>query len=238
MVGQRPSGGDAPPEGGRDDGIGGCARNKAGQEDQCVAVAAVRWQAYRRPARREALLDAHRGVARWSARCRSGLRRDPLSAVHAARLRGRILGRCRTPYDSLRLEVQLGLAHAVPFRGSGPGGRRGGLGRRSTCSWARRSIEVHIFVMTLGYSRRGWAEGSAWRVDRSWRRTSIGSSTFGGVAREILYDRMRTVMQGEREGRERWNPTFAAFARRWGFDRPRVSVPYRARTKQARSSPA
>jgi len=53
---------------------------------------------------------------------------------------------------------------------------------------------------------------------------------FGGVTREILYDRMRTVIQGEREGKKRWNPTFAAFAQHWGFE-PRVCRPYRAQTK-------
>jgi hypothetical protein len=41
---------------------------------------------------------------------------------------------------------------------------------------------------------------------------------------------MRTVMLGEREGRKRWNPTFEAFARHWGFE-PRVCRPYRAQTK-------
>jgi len=53
---------------------------------------------------------------------------------------------------------------------------------------------------------------------------------FGGVTREILYDRMRTVIQGEHEGKKRWNPTFAAFAGHWGFE-PRVCRPYRAQTK-------
>jgi hypothetical protein len=53
---------------------------------------------------------------------------------------------------------------------------------------------------------------------------------FAGVTREILYDRMRTVMLGEHAGQKRWNPTFQAFARHWGFE-PRVCRPYRAQTK-------
>ena len=59
--------------------------------------------------------------------------------------------------------------------------------------------------MTLGYSRRGCAEGS-------------------------LYDRMRTVVlcttadvQGGR--RAKFNTTFEAFARHWGF-LPRLCQPY------------
>ena len=53
---------------------------------------------------------------------------------------------------------------------------------------------------------------------------------FGGVTREILFDRMRTVVAGTVEGRPRWNPTFEAFARHWGFE-PRACRPYRAQTK-------
>jgi hypothetical protein len=35
---------------------------------------------------------------------------------------------------------------------------------------------------------------------------------------------MRTVIQGEREGKKRWNLTFTAFAQHWGFEPRR---PYR-----------
>jgi transposase len=67
-------------------------------------------------------------------------------------------------------------------------------------------VEVHIFVMTLGYSRRGWAEGYEHeRMESLLAAHEHGFEHFGGVTREILYDRMRTVIQGEREGRKRWN---------------------------------
>jgi hypothetical protein len=56
------------------------------------------------------------------------------------------------------------------------------------------------------------------------------SILFGGVTREILYDRMRTVLTGTAEGRLCWNARFEAFARHWGFQ-PRVCRPYRAQTK-------
>jgi hypothetical protein len=53
----------------------------------------------------------------------------------------------------------------------------------------------------------------------------------GGVPREILYDRMRTVWQGTDErGEIVWNPVFLDFARYWGFT-PRLCRPYRAQTK-------
>jgi transposase len=92
-------------------------------------------------------------------------------------------------------------------------------------------VQVHIFVMTLGYSRRAWAEGYEHeRMESLLSAHEHAFEHFGGVTREILYDRMRTVIQGEREGKKRWNPTFEAFARHWGFE-PRVCRPYRAQTK-------
>ena len=78
-------------------------------------------------------------------------------------------------------------------------------------------VQVHIFVMTLGYSRRGWAEGYEHeRMESLLSAHEHAFEHFGGVTREVLYDRMRTVIQGEREGKKRWNPTFAAFARHRG----------------------
>jgi transposase len=90
---------------------------------------------------------------------------------------------------------------------------------------------VHIFVMTLGYSRRAYVEGF-----ENERLTSLlaahehAFAWFGGRCAEILYDRMRTVVLGTNEGKPRWNPTFDAFARHWGFE-PRLCRPYRAQTK-------
>jgi hypothetical protein len=37
---------------------------------------------------------------------------------------------------------------------------------------------VHVFVLTIGYSRRGWAEGyEKSSSPRCWRRTSMPSRT-------------------------------------------------------------
>lgn len=74
-------------------------------------------------------------------------------------------------------------------------------------------MQVHVFVMTLGYSRRGWAEG--YEHERMESLLSVHEHAFerfAGVTREILYDRMRTVIQGEQKGKKRGKPTFAAFA--------------------------
>jgi transposase len=92
---------------------------------------------------------------------------------------------------------------------------------------------VHVFVMTLGYSRRAYAEG--YENERMGALLSAHEHAFGhfgGRTAEILYDRMRTVTTGivNAEGKPRWNPTFEAFARHWGFE-PRLCRPYRAQTK-------
>src|SRR5262249_27532283 len=53
----------------------------------------------------------------------------------------------------------------------------------------------------------------------------------GGVAEEILYDRMKTVwLKTDERGEIVWHPVFWDFAQYWGF-RPRLCRPYRAQTK-------
>ena len=120
-----------------------------------------------------------------------------------------------------------------PSAGSRPGraSRRRPIGVEARVRFGGEPAEVHIFVLTLGYSRRGWAEGYEHeRMESLLAAHEHGFEHFGGVTREILYDRMRTVLQGERDGAKRWNPTFQAFAQHWGFE-PRVCRPYRAQTK-------
>ena len=54
---------------------------------------------------------------------------------------------------------------------------------------------------------------------------------FAGVPREVLYDRMKTVVLGEDdEGEDRYHPTLLDVAAHYGF-RPRVCAAYRAKTK-------
>lgn len=92
-------------------------------------------------------------------------------------------------------------------------------------------VKVHFFVMTLGYSRRAWAEGyENERLGALLAAHEHAFEHFGGAPAEILYDRMRTVVAGTGEGRPRWNSTFAAFAQYWGFE-ARLCRPYRAQTK-------
>jgi transposase len=88
------------------------------------------------------------------------------------------------------------------------------------------------FTFTLGYSRMMMA-GCA--VDQKLgtllRMHEEAFRQLGGVPKEILYDRMRTVWQETDErGEIVWNPVFLDFARYWDFT-PRLCRPYRAQTK-------
>ncbi len=91
--------------------------------------------------------------------------------------------------------------------------------------------QVHLFVFTLGYSRRLYAH--AYRHERL---TSLldgherAFRWFGGVTLSCLYDNPRTLVLGRREHKVLWHPQFEDLARYYGFT-PRACQPYRARTK-------
>jgi transposase len=92
-------------------------------------------------------------------------------------------------------------------------------------------VRLHVFVMTLGYSRRGYYTGYAnEQMGALLEAHENGFEHFGGLCRELLYDRMRTVCEPDRRGGFRWNVTFKKFAEHWGFE-PRLCLPYRAQTK-------
>lgn len=91
--------------------------------------------------------------------------------------------------------------------------------------------KIHLFVFTLGYSRRLYA-----RAYRNERLTTLldgherAFAWFGGMTLGCLYDNPRTLVLGRREHKVLWHPLFEDFARYYGFT-PRACQPYRARTK-------
>jgi len=113
-----------------------------------------------------------------------------------------------------------------------------GPGEQAQCDWGQTTVrlagvrtEIHVFVMTLGYSRRGFAIGFLReRMPDLLAAHEAAFAHFGGRCEFLLYDRMRTVVLGSSKGGPRLNPTFAAFAAYWGFT-PRLCQPYRAQTK-------
>jgi transposase len=111
-------------------------------------------------------------------------------------------------------------------------------GQQSQVDWGQVRVSfrhgplaLRIFVLTLGYSRRGfyWAYPDE-RLNQFLEAHERAFAHFGGLTAEHLYDRPRTVCYPNAEGRVVWNPTFKAFAEHWGFE-PRLCRAYRAQTK-------
>ena len=91
---------------------------------------------------------------------------------------------------------------------------------------------VWLFSMVLGYSRLIWARFVVHQDLQSVLRCHIAAlEAIGGVPREILYDRMKTVVGGEDvDGLVVYNRALLNLARHYGFQ-PRACRPYRAKTK-------
>lgn len=190
----------------------------------------VRWQAYRRAVRRGSLLVPHRDWLKGRAPEVGYSARILYQELVAQRGFEGGYGTVRDAVRPLRLETAAAELTQCRFETE--------PGEQAQVDWGEARVplgagivKVHIFVMTLGYSRRAWAEGYEHeRMESLLSAHEHAFEHFAGVTREILYDRMRTVMLSEAEGRKRWNPSFQAFARHWGFE-PRVCRPYRAQTK-------
>ncbi len=94
-------------------------------------------------------------------------------------------------------------------------------------------VRVHLFVATLGYSRRMHIRPSLRERQVDWFEGMEGAFLrFGGVPAELLFDNARALVEHhDAATREvRFNGRLHAFARYWGFS-PRACAPYRARTK-------
>lgn len=91
--------------------------------------------------------------------------------------------------------------------------------------------KLYLFSMILGYSRKIYGEF----IQRCDLPTFLDChirafSYFGGVPRQILYDRMKNVYIGKLAGRDRFNPTLLGFALHYGF-KPEVAPAYAAWVK-------
>jgi len=90
---------------------------------------------------------------------------------------------------------------------------------------------VHLFVLTLGYSRRLWVRASPHeQLSALLDGHARAFRHFGGVPLTCLYDNPRTLVPGRRERDVQWRPVFQDFARSYGST-PRACQPYWARTK-------
>ncbi len=188
------------------------------------------WQPYRRAAVAETLLTAHADFVRGRAPQVGYSARILYQELRANR---GYLGSYETVkrFVAPLREVQLQADRAL-FRFETP------PGQQSQIDWGQALVPfragpsvVHVFVLTLGFSRRGFYHACAdERLAQFLESHERAFAHFGGHTREHLYDRPRTVCYADETGRRLWNPTFKAFADYWGFE-PRVCRPYRAQTK-------
>src|SRR5262245_56293463 len=184
---------------------------------------ATEWTAYRRLPRPATLLAAHADHLR---------ERAPQVGYSAQILFQELRQRGYAgSYDTVKLFVQ-------PLRAAQLGGERAQIrfetppGQQSQIDWgtatvafrARRQVR-HVFVLTLGFSRRSYYrccpnETLPQFLDA--HEQAFGH--FGGHTRDHLYDRPRTVCHGTLGGRIIWNSTVRAFAHYWSFT-PRLCEP-------------
>jgi len=86
---------------------------------------------------------------------------------------------------------------------------------------ADERVRVHLFVATLGYSRRMYIRLSLRERQLDWFEGMEGTFLrFGGVPTEILFDNARALVEHhDAVTREvRFNARLHAFARYWGFN--------------------
>jgi transposase len=189
------------------------------------------WQAYRAP-QRAACLDQH---AQW--------------------LQERFLqhhGNCDVVRQDLQREfglevslrtVERAVAHlrqqvlaqgTATIRFETPPGHQLQIDFGSVRVWIGSEIQkVHLFVATLGYSRRTYVAAFLHERQSAWLEGLEGAFRhFGGLTRELLLDNAKALVdEHDAQTREvRFNDRFHAFCRYWDV-LPRACAPYRARTK-------
>ncbi len=102
--------------------------------------------------------------------------------------------------------------------------------------WAQigdEKVKVHLFVATLGYSRRSFAKAFRNETQESWfEGLDEAFRHFGGVPKEVLIDNPTALVKTNRPetGEFELNEKFKAFASYWNV-RPVACAPARARTK-------
>lgn len=191
------------------------------------------WQPYRREAPAPRLLDAHRD---WL------IERAPQVHYSARILYQELKHERGFPgcYETVKLAVRPLRAEAA-LAGLTQRRFETAPGEQAQCDWGQVTVplggvrtRVHVFVMTLGYSRCGFAMGfEGERMPDLLAAHEAAFAHFSGRCEQLLYDRMRTVVLGSDQdgsGKPRLNGTFAAFAAHWGFT-VRLCQPYRAQTK-------
>jgi len=189
------------------------------------------WQAYRQPQRATAL----DGLDGWLAerfrrhRGNADVVRQELAGEHGITVSLRTVERAVT---GLRQEMRAEAKATVRFET--PPGKQLQIDFGTTAvAVGDEMVRVHLFVATLGYSRRTFVTAFRHERQAAWMAgLEAAFQHFGGVPRQVLIDNAKTlVTHHDRETREvTFNGRFHAFARCWGFT-PQACAPYRAQTK-------
>lgn len=177
------------------------------------------WAPYRREVARPSLLDAHMDWLKTRAPQVSYSARILHQELRAQRGFTGCYELVKVAVRPLRAAASVASVTQMRFE-TAPG-------EQAQVDWGQATVwlgevrtKVHVFVMTLGYSRRGYAEGYLdERMESLLAAHEHAFAHFGGVCQTLLYDRMRTVAVGMSEDgrRARLNDRFQAFAHHWGF---------------------
>ena len=155
--------------------------------------------------------------------------RQELKRVHEIDVSLRTVERA---VEQLRQEVKVQAIATVRFE-TGPGHQlQIDFGQRGI-KLAGQLTKVFLFVATLGYSRRIYAEAFFSEKQSSWfSGLENAFQHFGGTTKEVLIDNAGPLVHiHDRQTREVvFNERFAAFCKYWKV-RPKACAPYRARTK-------
>jgi transposase len=194
-------------------------------------LAAGSWTAIR-PARRQRRLD---GREDWLKECFRRHRgncdvvRQDLLREHGVRVSLRTVERAAAP---LRQALQAEARACLRFE-TAPGKQLQIDFGATTASIGGERVRLHLFVATLGYSRRPFVRAFRHERQSAWFDGMEGAfQRFGGVPREVLFDNARALVDyhDAATGEVRFNERLLAFAGYWRFH-PRACAPYRARTK-------
>ena len=189
------------------------------------------WVAYQRPERERTL----RGLEPWLAerlqqhRGNADVVRQDLQREHGVAVSLRTVERAVAPF---RRELRAAEVATIRFE-TAPGEQLQIDFGETGVAIAGERVKVHLFVATLGYSRRPYvAVFSHERQSAWWEGIEGAFHYFGGRTREVLLDNAKPLVKfHDAQTREvRFNDRFHAFCRYWDV-LPKACAPYRARTK-------
>lgn len=194
-------------------------------------LAAGGWAPYRSPERRRALAGHGAWLAERFRRHRGNadVVRQELAAEKGIAVSLRTVERA---VAHLRRELAAGALATVRFET--PPGRQLQIdfGERGV-RIGEETVRVHLFVATLGYSRRVYVRACRHQRQSAWLDGIEGAFRhFGGVPGELLLDNAKALVERHDPVTREvvFNERLHTFARYWGV-RPVACAPYRARTK-------